>query len=75
MTCDISLRLLLGNTVKGSAFLNEVKAVDRDDLTVGEKLADDTEGTLVIFGLTESRDNYGADSFISTTNLFFPRGW
>lgn len=45
--------------MQGSAFLDEVEAIDGDDLAVGKKFADDTEGTLVIFRLAESRDQNG----------------
>jgi hypothetical protein len=44
-----SRRLLLGNTVKGSTFLNKVQAIDGNDLAIREKLTDDAEGALVIF--------------------------
>ena len=45
--------------MQGSAFLDEVQAVNGDDLAVGEKFADDTEGALVIFRLAESRHQHG----------------
>ncbi len=44
--------------MQGSAFLDEIEAIDGNDLAVGEKFADDTEGALVIFRLAESRDQH-----------------
>lgn len=52
----MSLRLLLGNAMQGSALLNEIEAVDSDDFPIGEKLADDSQSAFVIFRLPESRD-------------------
>ena len=56
---ESSLRLLLGNAMQGAAFLNEVEAVDGDDVAVREKFADDTESTVVIFGLVERWNQHG----------------
>lgn len=51
--------LLLGDAVEGAAFLDEVEAVDGDDLAVGELLGDDAEGADVVFPLAEGGDEDG----------------
>lgn len=51
--------LLLGNAVQGAAFFDEIEAVDGDDFTIGEKLADHAGGAVVIAVLTEGGDEDG----------------
>ena len=51
--------LLLGDAVEGAAFLDEVEAVDGDDLAIRKLLGDDADGTTVVFRLAEGRDENG----------------
>jgi len=52
--------LLLGKAMKSSTFFHEVKGVDTDDFTVGEKFAEDAAGSVVVAGLAEGRDEHAA---------------
>lgn len=51
--------LLLRDAMQRAAFLDEVEAVDRDDLAGGELFGDDAEGTVVVFPLAEGGDEDG----------------
>ncbi len=51
--------LLLGDAVQRAAFLDEVEAVDGDDLAGRKLLGDDAEGAVVVFPLAESGDEDG----------------
>lgn len=42
--------------MQGAAFLNEVEAVDGDDLAAWELFCDDAEGTVVVVPLAEGRN-------------------
>lgn len=46
----------MGDAVEGSAFLDEVEAIDGDDFTVGKLLGDDAESAVVVFGLAKGGD-------------------
>ncbi len=51
--------LLLGDAVEGAALLDEIEAIDGDDLAAWEKLADEPEGAVIIAGLPEGGDEDG----------------
>ena len=46
--------------MQGAAFFDQIEAVDAFDFAVGEELADHTEGSVVVSGLTEGRNQHAA---------------